>query len=173
MTRSVFVERSFESPLHADDVYQLAAGAGWCMDMYRVQWRASYLASDGRSMLCHFEAPDAESVRMGLRQAAAEPGRAWPGTVHTAAAEGEPNVVVVREFDAPACIDELQAIEDAGAACLDMHRVSFIRTFFAADRKRMLCLYRARDAESVRIAQRQANMPLESVWSCQFLPAGE
>ena len=34
-----------------------------------------------------------------------------------------------------------------------------------------MCLYRAPDAESVRIAQREAGMPVERVWSFrQFRP---
>jgi hypothetical protein len=113
----------------------------------------------------------AECVRLALRQAGADPGQVWPGTVHIGAGEEEPNVVVVRQFEAPESLDDLQAIEDAGATCLEMHGVTFVRTFFSLDRQRMLCLYRAPDAESVRIAQRQAKMPLDSVWSCRFLPA--
>jgi hypothetical protein len=30
----------------------------------------------------------------------------------------------------------------------------------------MLCLYQAPDAESVRLAQHQANMPVDRVWAC-------
>jgi hypothetical protein len=58
---------------------------------------------------------------------------------------------------------DIQAIEAAGAWCLEAHRVTFVRTLFATDRRRMLCLYHAPDAESVRLAQRQANMPMETV----------
>ncbi|KPJ80351.1 MAG: hypothetical protein AMJ58_08895 [Gammaproteobacteria bacterium SG8_30] len=66
---------------------------------------------------------------------------------------------------------DIQAIEDAGAGCLENHRVRFVRTYFSADRRRMMCLYRAPDAESVRIAQREAGMPVERVWSFrQFRP---
>ena len=59
-----------------------------------------------------------------------------------------------------------QAIEDAGAWCLETHRVKFARTFFSLDRTRMICLYQAPDAEAVRMAQRQAGMPMERVWAC-------
>jgi hypothetical protein len=35
----------------------------------------------------------------------------------------------------------------------------------------MICLYHAPDAESVRIAQRAANMPVERIWTfSQFRP---
>ena len=58
-----------------------------------------------------------------------------------------------------------QAREDAHQWCLDTHGVSFVRTYFSQDRKRMICLYRAPDAEAVREAQRKAGMPLDAVWS--------
>ena len=94
---------------------------------------------------------------------------AWAGTVHNAAGADAPswqeaNVLVTRRWEAPVTLEAIQAIEDAGAHCLETHRVRFARTFFAADHTRMLCLYQAPDAESVRLAQRQAGMPVEAVW---------
>ena len=98
----------------------------------------------------------------------------WPGTVHDAPDVSEDevlgaNVVVHRSFDDPVALENLQAIEDANIQCLDTHRVRFMRTFFSTDRLRMACLYTAPDAESVRIAQRQATMPFDSVWAFQRL----
>jgi hypothetical protein len=37
--------------------------------MYRVHLQECLVADDGRRMLCRFTAPDAESVRVALRQA--------------------------------------------------------------------------------------------------------
>jgi hypothetical protein len=74
-------------------------------------------------------------------------------------------VVVERSFDSPVTLEEVQAIEDAGAACLAARNVEFVRTIFSRDRKRMICLYRAPDAEAVREAQRKAGMPVDAVWS--------
>ena len=79
------------------------------------------------------------------------------------------NVIVERTFDEPVALEEVQAIEDAGAWCLETHNVEFVRTFFSTDRKRMVCAYRAPDAESVRLAQREAKMPFTDVWSFQRL----
>jgi len=80
-------------------------------------------------------------------------------------------VLVSRRFETPAEFAEIQALEEAGAGCLETHRVRFIRTYFSKDRKRMLCLYQAPDAESVRIAQREAGMPVERVRAVrQFRP---
>jgi hypothetical protein len=69
-------------------------------------------------------------------------------------------------------IETIQALEDAGQGCLDLHRVRFVRTYFSRDRKRMICLYEAPDAESVRIAQREAQMPVDRVWSFRRLAPG-
>jgi hypothetical protein len=78
-------------------------------------------------------------------------------------------VVVERSFDEPVTIEEIQALEDAGASCLEAHEVAFVRTFFSRDCKRMICLYRAPDAEAVRMAQRKAGMPVDSVWSFRLI----
>ena len=56
-------------------------------------------------------------------------------------------------------------IEDAGIECLNMRNVRFVRTYFSADRTRMLCLYDAPDAEMVRQAQREAGVPFDDAWS--------
>ena len=74
-------------------------------------------------------------------------------------------VVVEREFPEPAVFGEIQAVEDAGAWCLDLHQVRFVRTYFSSDRQRMICLYEAPDAESVRLSQRRIGLPFERVWA--------
>ena len=66
-------------------------------------------------------------------------------------------------------IADIQAMEDAGSWCLDTYNVKFVRSYFSTDRKRMLCLYAAPDAESVRQAQRQINMPMDSVWAFELI----
>jgi hypothetical protein len=82
---------------------------------------------------------------------------------------GHSNVAVARRWPEPVELADIQAIEEAGAWCLEAHDVQFVRTFFAADRRRMLCLYRAPDAESVRLSQAKAGMPVEHVWAFETL----
>ncbi len=48
-------------------------------------------------------------------------------------------------------------------ACLELHRVDWRRCYLAADGRRMLCWYRARDAESVRLVLRQQGTA-SAVW---------
>lgn len=166
----IFLKRTFAPPLTDAIFADMLAGAVGCFGLHRVDWRRSFLSPDGRRLFCWFSAPDAESTRLALRQAGSEQGDPWAGTVHDApggaAQRAESaNVLVERSWDAPVTLEAIQAIEDAGASCLETHRVRFIRTFFSLDRKRMVCLYAAPDAEAVRIAQHQAGMPVDAVWS--------
>ncbi|MBZ0252844.1 MAG: DUF4242 domain-containing protein [Candidatus Methylomirabilis sp.] len=74
-------------------------------------------------------------------------------------------VVVERTFPEPVRFEEVQAREDAAAWCLEAHGVRFLRTFFSADRTRMICVYEAPDAESVRLANRTAGLPFDAAWA--------
>ena len=77
----------------------------------------------------------------------------------------EPEVFIVeRSFEEPVSFEQIQALEDGAAWCLAEHRVTFVRTFLSADRRRMICVYTAPDAESVRASQRKAGLPFERVW---------
>jgi hypothetical protein len=172
----IFVERHWDPPITAADIQGMVETGGGCLAAHRCDWHGSLLSADGKELFCHFTAPDAESVRMALHEAGSPRGSVWTGTIHDAAgftdaALAQANVLVTRRFEAPAEFAEIQALEEAGAGCLETHRVHFIRSFFSNDRKRMLCLYRAPDAESVRIAQREAGMPVERVRAVrQFRP---
>jgi hypothetical protein len=170
--QQIVLERQFEPAISVEDFTRMALEAVDCMPLYRVQWRESFISADGSRLLCRFDAPDTEAVRMVTREALSRARVAWAGTVHDTGREDNASVVVERRFDTPVTLEELQAREDAAAWCLEQHRVTFLRTFYALDRKRMVCLYAAPDAESVRLAQGMADMPVERVWSCRgFTPA--
>jgi hypothetical protein len=74
-------------------------------------------------------------------------------------------VMVERKFGDAASFDELQARESSFAWCAEQHGVTFIRSYFSKDRKRMICEYEAPDAEAVRTLQRTASMPFERIWT--------
>lgn len=168
----IILERQFEPHLSTDDFLELAMDSAGCLPIYRVEWQESLLSADGSRLLCRFEAPDAESVRQVSRDPRARSRVTWTGTVHDTGRDGLANVVVARGFDEPTTVEAVQAIEDASSWCLEQRQVTFLRTFFSADCKRMLCLYQAPDAESVRQAQKEANMPVERVWPCiNYTPA--
>jgi hypothetical protein len=166
----VLLERSWDPPLTDARMRGMSTVPHDCFGLHRVTWQGSMLSADGRTLVCHFSAPDAESARIALKQLGADVTGLWAGTVIDAPdASGHEilaaNVVVTRRFDEPVEFADLQAVEDGASACLEMHGVRFLRSFFSADRRRMICLYRAPDADCVRIAQRQARMPVETVWA--------
>jgi len=170
----IFLEREFDPRITSADVWNMVREIGHCFQLNGAQWCGSMLAVGGRRMLCHFHCPDSESIRIALRQSRSQMGPVWNGSVHenkilAGADPGYSNVVVTRCWDNAVELEDIQALEDAGAWCLEAHDVQFVRTFFAADRKRMDCLYRAPDAECVRRAQIQAGMPLARVWAFEAL----
>ena len=166
----MILERHFDPAMSPVEVLELALDAAGCFGMHRVRWNASYLAADGHRMMCSFSAPDMESARIALRQVNSDPTCLWNCSVHDAPGlEREDidkaNVLVARSFVDGVSLQEIQDIEDAGIGCLKTRNVRFLRTFFSADRKRMVCLYQAPDAESVRQAQREAGVPFEDAWA--------
>lgn len=79
-------------------------------------------------------------------------------------------VVVERTLPAPASFEDLQAMEDAAAWCLELHSVTFKVSYFSRDRTRMICLYEAPDAEAVRKSQETAKLPFDAVWTADAYP---
>jgi hypothetical protein len=170
----VILERKFDPALTPDGVLQMAVHAAGCFDIHRVAWHGSLLSADGHRMCCWFSAADLESTRIALRELGDEAMVCWRGSVHTVAGLSDEdiasaNVLVERSFESAVTLQEIQDIEDAGIACLETRNVRFIRTFFAADRKRMICLYAAPDVESVCQAQRGAAVPFDEAWSFRMI----
>lgn len=161
----LFFERTLETPMSVADVLAMAMEKG-CFSLHRAEWQESLLSTDGRRLFCRFRGPDAESVRMALRGARAS-GRFWPGTIHdapevTATGLGGANVLVERDLDPGVGFEEIRARADAGG--IEADGVTWLRSFCSNDRRRMVCVYRAPDVESVRLAQRRANLPLADAW---------
>jgi hypothetical protein len=61
----------------------MAEKAG-CLELHGCRQIESFLSGDGRRMVCVFEAPDAESVRICQRAAPLPVAEVWPGTRHDA-----------------------------------------------------------------------------------------
>ena len=53
----------------------------WCLDAHGVRHVTSYLAPDGRRMICVFEAPDAEAIRRTAAQLGYQYDSIWTATV--------------------------------------------------------------------------------------------
>ena len=73
----VFYLRPISPAAAVEDVFAMAAQAGGCFNLHRVDWNRSFLAQDGGRMLCWYQAPDSESVRNALRQLGSDMKKVW------------------------------------------------------------------------------------------------
>jgi hypothetical protein len=80
-----------------------------------------------------------------------------------------PRIIVERSFDQPLTQDDVDARGRRIADCLDLYGVRWIRSYFSADRRRMVCEYEAADAQSVRDVQNTARVPFEHVWPAELM----
>jgi hypothetical protein len=79
----VVAELSFDPPLTPERLEAVRTGVvGRCLAFDKVELQTTFVAESGRIMLCHYKAPDAESVRIALRQAGIEFQRVWRAAVH-------------------------------------------------------------------------------------------
>lgn len=179
---TVIIEQEFVRSLTADDIVRPDERTLKCMQINRAFPRRHYLARGGMQCVCVFDAPDAEAIRSAFRTAGSyTPKGIWAATIHQSPddedASGPPALqhaasalaLVKRSFGAPVAFDDVQAMEDAGTDCLNLHRVRFLRSYFSTDRKRMICLYEAPDVEAVRNANRQVGLPFEEIWGAEVI----
>lgn len=182
---AVIIERELRKRLSGDDLLAIDRNFAWCLEMYRARPCLHYLAYDGSRLACVFDAPDAEAMRNVVRSApGSAPKHVWAATLHGDAARlnldaaptrSDPNnslAVVERSFATPVTFDEVEGIVEEGIRCFDLHRVRYLRSYFALDRQRMLCLYEAPDVEAVRMANRQAGVPFDVVWGADVIQPG-
>lgn len=75
------------------------------------------------------------------------------------------DVFYLRPVDPPTTAEAaLEASKRAGG-CFDLHRVDWLHSFLSTDGGRMLCWYRAPDAESARLALRELGSDMNAVWA--------
>ena len=75
---NVVVERSFATAVRFEDVAAIGLAKPWCFETHRVHHTHSFFSRDGKRMLCFYEAPDAEAVRVAQREAAMPADAVWP-----------------------------------------------------------------------------------------------
>jgi hypothetical protein len=163
---TVVVERTFALPVAFEDVQSIEERGAWCLEAHDVRFLRTWFSRDRRRMICLYEAPDAESVRVAQEKAGVPFESAWAAQVilHEAPGAGGEAIVVERRLPEP--FDEA-GIRDAvagGAWCLQQHGCRILATFLAGDGRRCLCVFEAPDAESVRQAQKRMGMPFETAW---------
>jgi len=78
-----------------------------------------------------------------------------------------PLVIVETVFDPPITQEEFDAIAARTADCLDEREARWVTSYFAIDRRRRICVFDAKDAESVRQAYRSSGTRFERIWSAE------
>jgi hypothetical protein len=78
-------------------------------------------------------------------------------------------LVVERTFEEPLTEEALAAVQERMAPCLDEYGVTWVRSYFSSDRRRMICHYEAPDAEAVRASNRAAEALFDPVWTAEIL----
>ena len=73
-------------------------------------------------------------------------------------------VVVERDFDWELTSESVRMLADAGA-CLELYGVEAVRSYLAPGGKRMVCVFRAPDAQAVRTVLRALGSPPGTVWT--------
>jgi len=172
----VVVVRRFDTPQTFEPLQAAEERVAWCLEQHQVRFLRSYLSFDGRSMLCLYEAPDAESVRITQAKAGLPVESAWSATARRfreghAAPEGRSTVVVERAFDAAVTAEVVDAMFAGGTDCLDRHDALPIVSHVAKDGRRIVCVFDAPDAESVRVANRQIGVPVTRAWPARHYAA--
>jgi Protein of unknown function (DUF4242) len=80
----VIVERVFAEPVSVEQLCASLQRGESCLTMYRVRFLRTSLSRDGLRMICEYEAPDAESVRLVQQRLGLSYERAWTARVLSA-----------------------------------------------------------------------------------------
>ena len=77
----VIVERRFEADPDFDAIQARENAVAWCLEEHRVRFVRSFFSKDRRTMICEYEAPDAEAVRVVQRASGIPYERIWTAEV--------------------------------------------------------------------------------------------
>jgi hypothetical protein len=143
-----------------------------------VRFLKKFFSRDGRRMLCLYEAPDAEAVRIAESDAKVPYESAWTCTnLRTDRPFNDTSVgeYVVAEslFSEKITPEFVASVRQQSRWCLDLHRAEYVESFLGSDGLRMVCIFRAPDAEAVRRASQQGGMPYTEIWTATVRLADE
>jgi hypothetical protein len=70
-------------------------------------------------------------------------------------------------------LEEAQYRATDPRGCRARLRLHLFGAFLALDGRRMCCAYYTPDLESVRVANRESNLPIESLWAAELIHASD
>ena len=74
-------------------------------------------------------------------------------------------VVMERVVDEPATDEHIEGLRKAAEVCFEINDVVRQKTYVSADRKRFVCVFEARDVESVRRSLESAGVDYQHIYS--------
>jgi len=154
------------APLDPAEVKRLARHG--CLNIHRVRWPRSYLASDGRRMLCWYQARDAESVRLVLRQQGAATAVVWSAAVEGRPADEAGDAAtgrIVAEWSLPtADVDSARRVAGTIAETLRAAGQQMLQMFLDTHRSQGVCVIEGDDAALVTACLSRAGVMPTRVW---------
>jgi len=69
-----------------------------------------------------------------------------------------------RLYEQPVSDQQLESMRQATEPCFEINDVTRVQTLTSPDRKRFICIFKARDSESVRRAMESAGVKYDTVW---------
>lgn len=171
---NILLERDFEFPITLADIREMGVEASDCQRIFRVNWLESFLASDGRRLYCHFEAPDTEAVRQVMHSIRSDYKAIWP-CVRLNSADTDSTINVLVERHIPEGTDPITVaeLESRQAYSHPQWGLRYVRALHDIEGKRMLSLYEAPNARFVEQCHGDGGIAFESIWSCRHLvPTG-
>jgi hypothetical protein len=175
-----FLEESFDPPLAGASERTMMRALDSCLR--HGDWRECFLDRDRRRMLCRFEALDAHALYRASPCASFASGALWAGTIYSPPPAGRDghgshdrlsDLIGEKDFDAPMPQSDLVELARSCTWCFEFHRVQLVRLFLSHNGRRAIALFRAPDAESVRLAYQRAGTPLDRVWRCRRIGSGD
>jgi len=166
----VFVQRRFDPADRRDRVLPDSARLGLCMDLHGILRQRTYVARDGRRVLCHFRAPDAESLRMAMRVAGFDYDALWTGAVSNIPGHADFVLVVERVFERPLDREEERACRASTARHLLELGAEPARVLLSRCRRRLLWLCRASTPQTVTAAEIELPGHGYVAWGCEVEP---
>lgn len=163
----VFVQRRYAEAEPQDGDRPDSARLQPCLDLHGIQRERSYLARDGQRILCHFRAPDAESLRVALRVAGIDYDALWTGAVSHLPGATELVLVVERHFESPLSSEQERTCRATTARRLLDLGAEPARVLISRCRTHLLWLCRAATAEIVQAAETELTPEGFEVWGCQ------
>lgn len=169
----VIVERRFAEATPFEEIQALEDRVAWCLEQHEVRFLRTYFSRNRRHMVCIYEAPDADAVRTTQRQGEIPFETIWSGKLlipseQAPPVEGLEQVVVQQVLPVSYSAEQVGGIMEQTRGCFDLYRAALRQTYLALDGMRMICVFDAPDAESVRTAKVQSGIPLVRAWSCSY-----